>query len=196
MFIFHELKLIYVIVPATGSNSFHQPMRAKYKDFETVKRPASGHASWKIHPEIHLYNHFTAEQWRMVIDSEIWKTYTKFGFVRHPYSWARTMYRKGSAGVLNAVGIDSSGTFVEYLRKLEKTPYTWFTDSEGNKIIDRIYRTEDLPAISKEFGIECGHRNKTGGPKEAVKSEEVKQLLRQKFEREYKHYAKGDTYGS
>ena len=166
MFIFHELKLIYVIVPGTGSNSFHGPMKQKW-ECETVLRPKPGHDVWKLQPKIKLYNHFTAEQWRMLIDPEIWESYTKIGFVRHPYMWARSMYRKGSAGVLGAVGIDSSGSFVEYLTDLELTPYSWFIDSKGVNLVDRIYRTEDLSAIGIEYDIKIKHMNKTNSDREA-----------------------------
>ena len=131
----------------------------------------------------------------MLIDPEIWDSYTKIGFVRHPYMWARSMYRKGSGGVLGAVGIDSSGSFEEYLEALELTPYSWFVDSKGVNLMDRIYRTEDLSAIGIEYDIKIKHMNKTNSDREAEKSEEVERLLKQKFYREYRHYPKGDIYG-
>ena len=195
MFIFHKHKVIYIIVPGTGSNSFHGGYREKYSPgahWEQLKitKKTKADPIYAVNPDIGMYQHWTAEQVKMFIDSNKWNSYRKIGFVRDPYEWTCSLYKKG-AGVKHAVGIDNDGTYMEYIEKLEKTPYFWFTNSSGDVIIDTIYRTEDLQKICLEFDIPYLHKNKTSlksKRKCPEKNEEIEKILREKFYREYEHY--------
>lgn len=189
MFLFHDLKILYIIVPGTGSNSFHNPLRRKYINTKTIY-PAADHPVKKMNNISHPA-HLTAQQYKCLVEPHIWESYEKIAFVRHPYDWARTIYRKG--GIPGAIGIDNTGTFLEYLQKLQKTPYYWFTDENGNVMVDTIYRTEDLnTTIAKKFKIVVGHENKTPAPQIEL-TDEHKQIIHEKFHREIEHYPEGFT---
>lgn len=191
LFVVHSLKLIFIAVPATGSTSFTESINrriGKQSDW------AIYHADWqhparKLHPEVILDYHFTAEQARIVIaDDSIWNGYEKIAFVREPYAWTRSIWRKLGATEY-AVGIDCTGTYLEFLEKLEKTPYFWFTDSTGKVLVDNIYRTEDLEEVFRKYDLPYRHSNKTPQSQpETERTSEVDGILRKKFWREYKHY--------
>jgi hypothetical protein len=195
MFLFHDFKLIYIIVPGTGSNSFHGEMKKICKKWEQLQPPKDrNHGGWKLGKGIGHRSHWTAAMAKTFIDEHIWNTYEKIAFVRHPYWWARSVYRKG--GIPNAIGVDNDGPSVRYLKELDKTPYFWFCDKDGNRIVDTIYRTEDLSNIAKKFGFGFTHNNKTNNPKKELdKTDETAKLLREKFAREYEHYPGCSTFG-
>lgn len=185
MYIFHNLKLLYIIVPGTGSNSLHSQLRMKHplssELYDTSKISEEIKSQFQNrHPA-----HFTANQLQQVVDPDLWNNYTKIAFVRNPYDWVKSLYQKGGIEVL---GLNNSGTITEFVKNINITPYDWFTNAQGDVIIDKIYRTEDLnDKIFDEFGLVKKHQNKST-PKPFTFSDEDKEIIRQKFHREFKHY--------
>jgi hypothetical protein len=190
MIIYHDLKVISIRVPGTGSTAFHEQMNKKYDD-ETI-HVAKDNSARKLN-NIYMYEHFTAEQAQLCIDSQIWNSYEKISFVRHPYWWARSIYRK--LDCFNMLGIDVEGSFEWYLKKLDKTPYFWFTNASGCVILDTIYRTEDLNKVYEKYNIDYRHSNRSPTKREYEITANVAPLLHAKFVREYEHYDKKDTFG-
>ena len=191
MIVYNDLKVIFIRVPGTGTTTFHEQMKKVHTNHQEIRVP-------KPHParelnDIYMPEHFTAEQAQVCIDSRIWESYRKISFVRHPFWWARSIYRK--LDCKRMLGIDTEGTFEAYLRRLTKTPYFWFTNTSGCVIIDTIYRTEDLRAVYAEFGVSPKHGNKSPTKREYNIAADVDPLLHQKFAREYQHYDKNDTFG-
>ena len=191
MIIYHDLKLISIRVPGTGSTPFHEQMNKVYSRHESI-RAAKDHSARKLN-NIYMPEHFTAAQAKLLIDPQIWKTYEKISFVRHPFWWARSIYRK--LDCLNMIGIDVEGSFEQYLRRLDKTPYFWFTDASDCVMLDTIYRTEDLSKIYGKYGLAFKHSNRAPTRREYDITSDVASLLHEKFAREYVHYDKNDTFG-
>jgi len=186
MYLFHDLKLIYIIVPGTGSNSFHESLKVRYKNWERV-RVALSHPAWGMDMQISNPAHFTSRQARIMIEPPHWNHYKKIAFVRHPYDWINCLYNKG--GLKNSIGEDNSVPIHTFIRNLKITPYHWFTDIDGSLLIDTIYRTEDLNTILLNT-FECvpKHLNSSGGRRWAF-SDDDKTLIKEKFYREFEHYA-------
>lgn len=181
--LFKDLNLLYIIVPGTGSNSFHSGMRNKYK-MTNIKIPAN-HPCRDINRITHEA-HFTAEQIRMVLGEKEWNSYDKIGFIRHPYDWINSLYNKGGVEVL---GMDNTLPYSEFVADMNLTPYSWLTDEYGNVIVDKIFRTEDLDdGLFQKFGIPPNHINKSSKPKNHLTDDDIK-IVREKFYREFKHYA-------
>ena len=185
-FILHDRKMIYIVVPGTGSTSFVQALKVgRTKDVEQVNLKKD-HDAHFMHPNMNTKKHLTAEQVRYLIDEDIWNSYTKFGFVRKPFDWCRCIFRKGN--IDNILGIDRGPTFPDFMEKLNKTPYFWLTDRNDEVLVDRIYRTEDLPYVAEEFDIEIPWRNKSNNTKPAEFTQEVDRIIRKRFQRELKYY--------
>ena len=194
MYIVHSLKSIFVEVPGTGSGSLTESMAQKYrgKDCEIfhVNKNESA-AAFKLHPEITMGKHFTIEQIKMCIPEKHWEEYKKIGFVREPYDWAKSIYRKN--GTKGSIGIDNSDDFLDFVIKLEKTPYFWLTDRNGKVLVDTIYRTEDIEDIFKKYQLSPVHLNKSPRPNHLAElTSEIEAILKEKFAREYKHYENVD----
>lgn len=186
MHIFHEHKLIYIAVPATASSSFWHAMQTRWTKFETVNPPRD-HPAKLLHPDIGINTHLTAEQGKMFIDPEIWNNYKKIAFVRHPYAWAKSMYNK--KGLQQAVGVNvSQDNFVDFLKDINKTPYFWYVDKEGNMLIDKLYRTEDFKQVVAEFDLKELTMNRARIDRPSERTPEVNMVLETKFARELSHY--------
>lgn len=190
-FFFNKHKIIYIIVPGTGSNSFHGEYRRVHSNsLEKIKKPnpLPSDDIWEL-SNIHHEAHITARHLKTFIDPEIWKSYRKIGFIRNPFDWVNSIYNKG--GIKNAIGIDNAGNLSEMVETLDKTPYDWFVDDNGELLIDTIYRLEDLETeIFKEFGccVPENRKNVSSKPKQQF-SENDKYIIKEKFYREFKHYA-------
>lgn len=184
MLVFPDLKLIYIRVPATGSTSFVQSLTETWP--ESKERDYRGVVQAKLLNNIRMQDHFTAEQGRLTIPAKIWNSYEKIGFVREPLSWAKSIYRK--TAIVNSIDINNSGTFEDFLRRLDKTPYYWFTDHQKNVIIDTIYRMEDMANVCKKYQIGYKHINPAATFREITVTPQAETILREKFWREYEHY--------
>jgi hypothetical protein len=188
MILFHGLKIIYCIVPGTGSNSFWGAMQTKYDLYHLNKNIPKNHpAITKSQSEgIKNNSHWRISRMKELLDDETWNTYKKIAFVRHPYDWSWSIYNK--SGVDNAIGVDTTKDYSHFLKTLDKTPYWWFTDEDGTVLVDTIYRTEDLDAkIFPKFEVEPKRTNINKQPKENL-SEDDQKLLEEKFHREFQHY--------
>ena len=191
MFIFHDLKIIYIQVPGTGSNSFQRGMQ-KYKcEMANIRRNHEV-PKWTNIRYPSMVSHFIAKQAKALIDPDIWDSYEKIGFVRHPYKWVVTMYRK--ANTQRNFGISGSLDLSEFVRDIEKTNFYWFLDDDGNMLIDTVYRTEDLDTtLFDKFGIK--HNNIRSQNVHSSKlhtisdlSEADKEIIKKKFYREFEYY--------
>ena len=185
-FILHDRKMIYIVVPGTGSTSLVQALKVGQTESVEQVTQDKEHAAQFMHPDMHTKKHLTAEQAKYLIDEDIWNEYTKFGFVRKPFEWSRCIYRKGN--INHVLGIDPGPSFLEFMRKLNKSPYSWLTNRSGEVLVDRIYRTEDLAYVGQEFDITMPWRNRTNNSKPAKCTQEIEQIIQAKFKRELKHY--------
>ena len=185
MYLFHDLKLIYIIVPGTGSNSFHGSLKRKFNHWERV-RVNGNHPAWDIDTNIRNAAHFTARQAKLMIEPRTWAHYKKISFVRDPYDWVTSIYNKG--GLLNSIGEDNTIPFHTFIKNLKITPYFWFTDNDGEVIVDKIYRIEGLNTeIFEEFNCAQLYENKSTGKKYPF-SDDDKEIIQRKFKREFIHY--------
>lgn len=198
MMIWHKQKVIYIIVPGTGSNSFWPGLKTVWGDpEEPTKGNIPGTKTSKIVGEpawiqarkegINHFAHLPARLCKELVPEDVWNEYEKIAFVRHPFEWAWTI--KNKTGMAGSIGINNrTKSMYVFLQELDKTPYWWFTDADGRVIIDTIYKTEDLNDILfAKFGILKRHANKTHKKKEPLNSESQK-LLEEKFHREFEHY--------
>jgi len=184
MFVSHDLKLIYIAVPGTGCTSFHTSLICKSNNWEHPW-PKSNHPVWSMTNIFHGL-HFTAWQVRAALDPDIWNSYEKIAFVRHPYAWANSIFHK--RGTPFGFGVsytkEHGNTFLEFLLALEKTPYFWFTDD-----LDTIYRTEDLNTIVlPKFGLSPRRKNQGQYSQVRITPEE-KEIIDRKFAREFTYYS-------
>ena len=188
MFLIHELKIIYVVVPATGSTSFWNALQEKYELDFLHKRVPDDHPSVEKGEEDGGIDkkHWRITRLRELVNEETWNTYEKIAFVRHPYDWSWSLFHKRKLEL--AIGVDNTKDYSTYLKELDKTPYWWFTDEDGTVLVDTIYRTEDLDAkIFPKFEVEPKRTNINKQPKENL-SEDDQKLLEEKFHREFQHY--------
>ncbi len=185
MFIYHSLKLIYIIVPKTGSNTFWRSLKKKHPE-ERVKTK-KGDPVYDME-SITFAPHFTARQVRTIVDKNIWDKYKKIGFVRHPYDWIRSYYYQGTG--LKVLGEPVGLEFDEFLQEFRMTPFYWFLDGNGENLLDKIYRTEDLDRILSDYGAKMRVENKTPENKNKgiVLTNEHKAIIDQRFVREWAYY--------
>jgi len=193
MILFHDLKIIYCIVPGTGSNSFWRSMFEKYPNSYHLNRHVpAGHPAVDKSQKIDRINHtghYRLIRMKELIDSNTWKTYRKIAFVRQPDAWLWSIYNKG--GIPNAIGENNVGvSYQTFVETVKKTPYSWFTDDDGHVMVDTIYRTEDLREICNQYGIKYREenvrmRNQRPPPK---LDDKHRKIMNEKFAREYKHY--------
>ena len=187
-FAFHDPKILYFIVPGTGSNSFHPGMRTKYRRNDKVGDLLVESNPVKEWHRIHHSAHFTAEQIREIVSDEIWN-YEKIFFVRDPFDWCNSLFNKG--GVEN-VGMNNKHGMLHFLKTLSLTPYSWGSDRKGNLLADKIYRTEDLKDLFKKYEIPVRTANiSKKSPNKYC--DECIELIREKFVREWKHYDFDDS---
>jgi len=190
--IWPEINLLFIKVPGTGTSSFFHQLNTKYK-FKPVDDPPVYDDIWKMN-DIKAGSHFTAIQIRKILSPDIWETYEKVAFIRNPYDWLNSIYNKPQGE--KHYGIKTEGkkgkmSFGEFIRYVPKTPYFWITDSDGEVMIDTIYRTEDLDQIVfPKYGVLPTHLN-TGfaSPKKKRKfTQEDIGVIKKKFHRELEHY--------
>ncbi len=140
MHIFHDLKLIYIRVPKTGSSSFFVSMSRTHK-VELVQIGARS----LYPPFTTTQGHYGAEMTRTLIDPEIWDSYEKIGFIRHPYPWVVSFYNQPNTDEMFRE--DNRKPLGEFIWNLKLTPFSWCTDSDGEMLIDTVYRMEDLSTV-------------------------------------------------
>ncbi len=186
MFIYHSLKLIFILVPKTGTNTFWRSLSKVHKE-ERIK-VKKGDPVYDMEP-IRFAAHFTARQVKTLVDENIWDKYKKIGFVRNPYDWIRSYYYQGTG--LKVLGEPTGLEFYEFLQKFRMTPFYWFEDENGDNMMDQIYRTEDLTEILNSYGTEMVIHNKTPDSKNKhiILTDEHKKFIDKRFEKEMMYYA-------
>jgi len=191
MVVYHDLKLIFIRVPKTGTNSFFNAMRRNgYRyEFPRVDEVVNNHDALVYHvpPKIKDYYHFAAIQAKTLInDEEIWETYEKIGFIRHPYDWVVSLYNKKM--LHRRINVDKNENFSEFIKCLRVTPFSWFLDEQDKMMINKVYRTEDMNDVLNQYGCEARHDNRNSGKKHIVFTDENRDLIDTKFYREWKYY--------
>ncbi len=189
MLIFPDLKLIYIRVPKTGSNSFFHAMKNRHKSVVPNQEELNKRRSWSElpPPRISLYEHFTANQARQLIPKEVWDSYEKIAFVRNPYDWVVSLYDQ--RGIDSVLGEDESKPFPEFLRNLKLTPFTWFLDGDEKMLIDTIYRMEDIDEVFDKYDCKHLHLMKRKHfARNPVLTDEDREVIKAKFQRELAYY--------
>jgi len=186
MWIFHDLKLIYIRVPKTGSSSFIECMSKKHKVEEVFLKDSPFS---KFPPITQTQGHFSAQSAREVIDPEIWDSYEKIGFIRNPYGWVASFYNQPNTDGMFLE--DNRKPFGEFIENLKLTPFSWFEDDKGEILIDNVYRMEDLSSVMDKYGCETVHIHKMVKWKDCVTPDDArkyKEIIKKKFRREFEYY--------
>jgi len=87
------------------------------------------------------YNHITARRLRCRLDNDTWSKYLKFTVERNPFDKVFSMYKMLNFrrnGKLSLAEFFDEGLF------LRAKNYKYYADSEGNIIVDKILRYENL----------------------------------------------------
>ncbi len=121
------------------------------------------------------------------IDPVIWDTYTKFGFIRHPYEWVVSMWYMKSTLFY---GENTDVSLSEFVRNLKLGMFKhWFLDDDGKMLVDDVYRLEDIfDVLKSEFGIKPVHINKTINKLPNLLTDRDKLIIREKFPHEFEYY--------
>ncbi len=170
MYIFPDLKLIYMRVPKTGSTSFLNSM--KDAGHEYVFRGKHEHEE-----------HNTAAESKKFFTSDEWNSCLKIGFLRHPYDWAVSAWQSNIATVhTTAQAGEPSESLIEFVNNHNKTPIDWFDSESGFHVM----LLEDLPIILEGYGGKPLHlnRNHVLQYKPYVLSGDEKEAIRIRFDRE------------
>ena len=186
MHIFHNLKLIYIRVPKTGSSSFIHCMASKHK-IEKVFLEDSPFS--KFPPITQTQGHFSAQSTREVIDRKVWDSYEKIGFIRNPYPWICSFYNQPNTDEMFRE--DNRKPFPEFIENLKLTPFSWFVDEDGKMLIDTVYRLEDIKEVLDGYGCETVHIHQMPKWKDNVSLEIAHQhekIIKEKFKRELEYY--------
>lgn len=188
MYIFHGLKLIYIRVPKTGSSSFFECMCRKHKVKIVRLKPDQPPLS-QFPPYTETLGHFGAMTARTLINPKIWNSYEKIGFIRNPFSWVKSFYNQPNTHEM--FGEDNRKLFKQFIENLELTPFSWFTDTNGEMLIDTVYRLEDISSVLDKYGCETVHLHKMPISSRRITLEIVKEhedIIRKKFRREMEYY--------
>ena len=172
MYVFDDLKLIYIRIPKTGSTSFLYAMKKKHRCCFV----GDGKGSHSEH-----YTALTARE--KFIRPYIWNNYEKIAVIRHPYDWVVSLYNLKETRT--AWGQDNLKPFPEFVQNLDINMFYWLTDARGFQIIDNIYKLED-DILAKKYKIETVHLNQTNKPIELSNTD--KECIDEKFWREFKYY--------
>lgn len=171
MYVTHAGKIVFIRVPKTGSTSVLNAIRAKWPDLQVYRRP-----------------HLKYSEAGRCGDG----SYYRFGCIRHPLDWLRSMYdsiHKGeSHRGLFTDSRKASKCIVKFLEELKYTPYDWLVN-RGGKLSVIVHKTEEYAELEDRLGISIPRHNVTESPTVRFRyNSETEELLRAKFSREFKHY--------
>ena len=134
--------------------------------------------------------HFTALVAKQYIPPDIWHSYKKIGFVRHPYKWVESLYNLKETR--DAFKQDNSLPFSQFVNNFNISMYHWFTDKNGMMLIDEVYRLEDLEEVLASYGVRQMELNITKkGP--LTWKETDKKIIDFKFKREFENHYMGEN---
>ena len=184
--------MLYVLVPKTGTNSYHQAMKKKYSftlpdgKGEPINRATqSRHPVFSMPPKISMFQHLMMRHAKTLIDKEIWDSYEKIGFIRNPYDWVQSVYCQG--GITKVIDEDTRKSFSEFIKNLKLTPFSWLTNEKGDILADTIWRTEDIKKFCEKYDVEYSHKHKTRRAKPKF-TDELRAIVDEKFKREWAYY--------
>ena len=164
MIISHKYKFIFVKTRKTAGTSLEVTL-SKYcgpEDvFSVINPPEEGHEprNYMIDQSAGLeyYNHMPAREMKAQIGEEIWNSYFKFCYERHPYLKAVSLYRMHRH---HYKGDKTQYTFDRWLIP-QNLPidFDLYTDEDGKPMVDQIFRyrslNETFPAVCQKLGIPC-----------------------------------------
>lgn len=163
MYLVPKLSLIYIRVPKTGSTSF----------VKSLKRVGS---SMKVSP------HSTAIDSRIWCEKE-WKTHKKIGFVRYPFDWVQSYFKTGLAGRK-----DGQELFERYIYRMQVTPMDWLCDEDGELMVDKVYRMEDMKEVCEQYGLQMFDLNQSKCTETFEFNSEMVEIIKDRCRRELEYY--------
>lgn len=169
---YHASKVLFIAVPKTGSSSFQKSLRNKNSTYCRRQN-----------------HHSTALQTRNGKHEE-WETYETVAFIRNPFKWAPSSYYSDAYKTIERHQKLLCSSFEDYLERLNKTPIQWVVDNDGEVIVDKLYRTEDMADVCEGYGFPLYHDNQTLKlqEKEIEYTPYQKSLIEKKFARELEYY--------
>lgn len=182
--------MIYIRVPKTGSSSFIECMSRKHKVVtKKMKVNPLEPLRSRYPPYTTTQDHFGAEMARTLIDPKIWNNYEKIGFIRNPFPWVVSFYNQPNTDEM--FGEDNRRSFIQFIENLKLTPFSWFTTTNGEMLIDTVYRLEDFSSVMDKYGCETVHIHEMPKWKDNVTLDDAKQYeesITKKFKREMAYY--------
>ena len=164
MIISHKYKFIFVKTRKTAGTSMEVTL-SKYcgpDDVLTeINPPEEGHEPRNFWIDkdagLKFYNHMPASEIKAQVGDEIWKSYFKFCYERHPYVKSISLFHMHRH---HFQGDKSGFTFDKWLHpKNVPVDFFMYTDGAGAPMVDQIFRykslSETFPAICKTLGIPC-----------------------------------------
>lgn len=152
--IYHHLKVIFVHVPKTAGTSIERHLRESDRDV--------------------VGGHTTALAFRAAFP-KLFDSYYKFAFVRHPLDRFLSAYcylkTRPVHPALNNEVIHETGTLARFVETIQRSPRTmskivhlvpahyFVTDTNGNLLVDDIYKYEHLNDAWKEICATVGLRH-------------------------------------
>lgn len=164
MIISHKYKFIFVKTRKTAGTSIEVTL-SKYcgpDDVVTEIAPREeGHEPRNFWIDeargLKFKNHMPATEIRDAVGPDIWNSYFKFCYERHPYLKSISLFHMNRH---HHHGDKSGYTFDAWLGpKTVPTDFFMYTDESGKPIVDQIFRYKSLhetfPATCKKLGIPC-----------------------------------------
>jgi Sulfotransferase family len=161
-------------------------------------------------PLLVAHQHLPACLIREFVSTEVWETYYKFAMVRNPWDYAVSMYHflrqalPNEQGFLNrqhpdlAYLVRQCTTFEDWVRLMpmfEPDMTSFFTDDDGNDIVDYVARyenlEEDFARLCERVGINAQLPRLNTSSREAYRdyyTAETKILVARHFSRDIERF--------
>lgn len=202
-------KCIFIEVPKTGSTSIRDIVgfsKKPHLDISELKSEMQEHVSWLSHSKgikSKIYNALPKSV-KSIYGTYLFNTYYKFGFVRNPWSRVVSLYLRNEG-----IQMKDKLSFEEFVNWIQNSSDTcihpstkknqldWFTDREGNVLVDFIGKFENLESdwdiISKKLGInkKLPHKNNTNSNTKHYSefyTEETRDIIHNKFKVDIEYF--------
>lgn len=149
----HEKKIIFIAVPKTGSTSIQNFLKKNLPNGISIDK--------NIPNDIGLEKHSSALEIKNVIKN--YKDYYCFAVIRNPFDWYASWYTyaKDPKPVVDSQG-KSLKEFINSYNYLNKELLSYFTDENGEIIVDTIIKYEnnlekELYKIMDKLSIKVEH---------------------------------------
>ena len=185
---FPKSKIILIRTPGAGSSSLLVNLSQREEPQWLTCELSHPALSWsKVTSPFHL----TARQVRAMWP-ELYSSCMVVGTIRNPVDWTNSIWRKPN--IQETLSEDTSGSYSDYLERLELTPYHWVADENEEIIVHRLYKTEELETVAyPELGLRPPYYKDTVSEKpKATPTADDLVILQMKFDKEYKYYGLDD----